>query len=535
MEQISRRRFLQQSVAVGAGATLMVFADGSYQIALAQEKPAFRLRVLHTNDHHARIEPVLGSDNAPIHAGVSRRKALLDSIRKENATPLLLLDAGDVFQGTLYFNLYNGQADLEFYNAMGYDAVAIGNHEFDKTQQILADYIKRAKFPVMSANILTAASSPLRGLITPHLIINRAGKKIGIFGLTTEDTAVLSNPGPGVVFSPALAAAPAQVKVLRDAGADYVIALTHIGYQNDLKLAETVAGINLVVGGHSHTPLAPMNNVTGPAYPTVVYGPDGSPVIVTTDWEWGRWLGDLTLSFNSAGQVINVEGKPTEVAASLAADAGFERRIAVFKAPLEELRARRVGETRSELNGRRADVRSKETNLGDLIADAMLQKAAGSGAQIAITNGGGIRASIPAGPVTVGQILEVLPFGNTLALVDISGALVKQALENGVSQVESGAGRFPQVSGIRFRFDRTKPVGERVTSILFNDAPIDPAATYKVVTNNFMLTGGDGYSAFTRGSGGYDSGFILADVVEEFIAANSPLDYQVDGRIAEGA
>jgi 5'-nucleotidase/UDP-sugar diphosphatase len=535
MERISRRKFLKQSIAVGAGATLMLYTDGSYRIALAQENPEFRLRILHTNDHHARIEPVAGADGKPLHGGVARRKALLDSIRKTNALPTLLLDAGDVFQGTLYFNLYNGQADLEFYNAMGYDAVAIGNHEFDKPQAILADFIKKAKFPVMSANILTAASSPLNGIITPHLIIRRGGKKIGIFALTTEETAVLSNPGPGVVFSPALDAAPAQVKVLRNAGADYVIALTHIGYQQDLKLAETVAGIDLIVGGHSHTPLAPMNGVKGPAYPTVVLGPDRNPVIVTTDWEWGRWLGDLTLGFNAAGRVVDVVGSPTEVAAGLAADPGFENRITVLSKPLVELRARRVGETLTALNGTRNDVRSKETNLGDLVADAMLKKAAGSGAQIAITNGGGIRAGIPAGPVTVGQILEVLPFGNTLALVTITGAQVKQALENGVSQVESGAGRFPQVAGLRFSFDKTKAVGERVTGILFNGAPIDPAASYVVVTNNFMLTGGDGYTAFTAGRGGYDSGFILADVVEEFITVNSPINYVTDGRITEGA
>jgi 5'-nucleotidase / UDP-sugar diphosphatase len=135
----------------------------------------------------------------------------------------------------------------------------------------------------------------------------------------------------------------------------------------------------------------------------------------------------------------------------------------------------------------------------------------------------------------VGQVLEVLPFGNTLALVTITGAQVKQALENGVSQVESGAGRFPQVAGVRFSFDRTKAVGERVTGILFNGAPIDPAASYVVVTNNFMLTGGDGYTAFVAGRGGYDSGFILADVVEEFITANSPVNYVVDGRITEGS
>ncbi|RMD78610.1 MAG: multifunctional 2',3'-cyclic-nucleotide 2'-phosphodiesterase/5'-nucleotidase/3'-nucleotidase, partial [Chloroflexi bacterium] len=162
-------------------------------------------------------------------------------------------------------------------------------------------------------------------------------------------------------------------------------------------------------------------------------------------------------------------------------------------------------------------------------------KARNSGATIAITNGGGIRASIPAGPVTVGQILEVLPFGNTLALVTLTGAQVIEALNNGVSQVESGAGRFPQVAGLRFTYDPSLPAASRVTSVTVGGAPIDQNASYVVVTNNFMLTGGDGYSVFTRGRNQVDTGFILADVVEEYIAANSPVNPAVDGRIAIGA
>jgi 5'-nucleotidase len=165
----------------------------------------------------------------------------------------------------------------------------------------------------------------------------------------------------------------------------------------------------------------------------------------------------------------------------------------------------------------------------------MLAKARNSGATIAITNGGGIRASIPAGPVTVGQILEVLPFGNTLALVTLTGAQVIEALNNGVSQVESGAGRFPQVAGLRFTYDPSLPAASRVTSVTVGGAAIDPNADYVVVTNNFMLTGGDGYSVFTRGRNQVDTGFILSDVVEEYIAANSPVNPVVDGRIAIGA
>lgn len=534
MEKISRRRFLKGTVALGAGALLAIYSDGSFRLALAQENPAFRMRILHTNDHHARIEPVFSGNN-PVHGGVSRRKALIDKIRRETAMPTLLVDAGDVFQGTLYFNQYNGMADLEFYNVMGYEAMAVGNHEFDKGPQALVDFITRAKFPVLSANISVAAGNPLAGLIKPRTIIEKDGRKIGIFSLTPEDTGVLSNAGPGINFTSAIEAARQQVAALKAEGVFTIIALTHVGINVDRQIAREVGGMSLIIGGHSHTPMAPMNNVRTPPYPELIAGPDGKPVVVVTDWEWGRWLGDITVAFNAAGTVIDLQGNPTEVLPSLPADQGFENRIAVFKGPIEQLRARVVGSAAVDLDGSRTNIRSRETNLGNLVAEAMLAKARSAGATLAITNGGGIRASIPAGPVTVGQILEVLPFGNTLALVTLTGAQVIEALNNGVSQVESGAGRFPQIAGFRFTYDPSLPAASRVTSVTVGGAPIDQNASYVVVTNNFMLTGGDGYSVFTRGRNQVDTGFILADVVEEYIAVNSPVNPAVDGRIAVGA
>ena len=149
MERISRRRFLKGSVALGAGAMLWIYSDGSYRIALAQGEPAYRIRILHTNDHHARIEPVNDTNGNPQHGGVSRRKKMLDDLRADTGVPTILVDAGDIFQGTLYFNQFNGLADLEFYNAMGYELMALGNHEFDKTEQDLANFLERATFPAL--------------------------------------------------------------------------------------------------------------------------------------------------------------------------------------------------------------------------------------------------------------------------------------------------------------------------------------------------------------------------------------------------
>jgi 5'-nucleotidase / UDP-sugar diphosphatase len=533
-EKISRRSFLKGSVALGAGAMLWVYADGGYRLALAQTSPAYSLRILHTNDHHARIEPVMSSGN-PVHGGVSRRKRLIDRIRAESREPVLLVDAGDVFQGTLYFNQFDGQADLEFYNAMGYELMTLGNHEFDRTQEVLAAFLERATFPVLSANVIAPAGSPIAGKYRPSIVIEKGGERVGFFGLTPPNTPELALGARGIEFTDPIEAARTQVAALQAQGVNKIIGLTHVGIETDRRIASQVPGIAMIIGGHSHTPMAPMNNVANPPYPELVGGPDGRPVVVVTAWEWGRWLGDLTLSFDAAGRLVDVRGRPTEVAPSIEPDRGFENRIAVFRSAVNELSQRVIGQAAVELDGSRTAIRSRETNLGNLIAEALLSGGREAGAQLAITNGGGIRSSIAAGQVTVGNVLEVLPFGNTLALTTISGAQLKAALENGVSRVENGDGRFPQIAGFRFAFDPAQPAGSRVTAITYNNQVVEPDASLRVVTNNFMLVGGDGYTVFAEGANRIDSGLIMSDVVEQYIAANSPVSIEVDGRIAQGA
>lgn len=571
MQPISRRTFLKQMAAAGVAVT--IFANRSFHLAFADAGPTvFKVRILHTNDHHARIEPVLDSATPPqpLHGGVSRRHTLIESQRQSAGADLdvLLLDAGDVFQGTLYFNQYNGLADLEFYKAMQYHAIAIGNHEFDKGAQALADFMAKAAdpafvppvnpagsvaaavaIPVISANINTTAASPLNGKIVKNTIITlskgaAAGKKIGIFGLTPPDTAILSNVGAGVTFvgnpDPAdantelVALINAQVTELKNQGANAVIALTHIGYALDLAMAAKTTGVGLFLGGHSHTPLGPQPNKQGD-YPTPVTNTAGDNVPVLTDWEWGRWLGVFDVGFDDQGRVSELTGTPIEVIANatktgyIEPNAAFETRINTdYKPPLDVLRQQKVGETQVQLDGVRNNVRTRETNLGSLIADVLLQKTRSDGAQVAITNGGGIRAPISVGNVTVGNVLEVLPFGNTIALVTLTGAQLLAALENGVSQVELIVGRFPQVAGLRFTYTTGYPANRRIlkAEIQQNDGSfvaLDPAANYRVATNNFMLTGGDGYASFTQGTDKVDTGFIMADVVADYITANTPI------------
>jgi 5'-nucleotidase len=604
--KFSRRAFFRQTLAAG-GVTLFAYANGSYRMTFANAGAAdYTLRVVHTNDHHGRIDP---EQNVTIRAtpapaitrnlgGVARRKTLIDGKKADalsKSQEFLLVDAGDVFQGTLYFNQFQGQADLRFYNLLGYDAMAIGNHEFDSGQQTLVDFIKGANFPIISANVEATPASILGALAADvadpaadkwgkRVILTKGTRKIGLFGLTPTDTGILSSPGAGVTFGQDLAAiAQAQINALKSEGANIVIGLTHIGYSVDVALVPQLSGLSLIVGGHSHTPLRQTGDTT-PAgataaanYPTLVNDKDGKPVPVVTDWEWGKWLGDLVLEFDASNNVTAIAspGAPQPVwadglgstprplipgeGADVGADPAIEAIIAAdYRPAVVALGAKVIGQTAVLLNGARAVVRNFETNLGNLIADALIERTKASGTTLAITNGGGIRASIngpvaPAttDPVTVGEVLTVLPFGNTIALVTLTGAQVIAALENGLSQVNlttpsDSAGRFPQVGGLRFSWDPRRPAGSRViwvwvkappptTGALATEAdawvPINLTATYRVATNNFMLTGGDGYSVFTQGTGRVDTGLVMADEVQTYIAANSPVNRANEGRI----
>lgn len=514
-------------------AFLLAFAAAP---ASAADNPqqSYVLRILHTNDHHAHLEPVKIGDKD--FGGIAKRKAAVDMIRagKDN---VLLLDAGDVFQGTLYFNQYLGQADLYFYNQLKYDAMTVGNHEFDKGQKPLADFIAGATFPVLSANIVADASSPLAGKIKPWVIKDVAGQKVGIFGLTTEETPILSSPGQGVTFTPAVDAARKSVADLTAQGVNKIVALSHLGFFADEVLAKQVAGIDVIVGGHTHTPLGNEPDAVAP-YPVIEKGPTGDQVVIVQDWEWGKYLGDISVGFDAQGRVTGWMGMPIPVDDKLQPDPGFQSKLKEFAAKLDDLRNTKVGQSAVKLEGDRNIVRAQETNLGDLIADSLVDKTKKDGTVIAIMNGGGVRTSIPAGDVTMGQVIEVMPFGNTIVTMDLTGALIKEALENGVSQVETGAGRFPQVSGLRFTWNPDAPAGARVGGVEVKTGDgykaIDPAATYKIATNDFMAAGGDGYTAFMKGTNAYNTNFVMSDVLAEYIQAKSPVNLQPDGRIVQG-
>jgi len=288
-----------------------------------------------------------------------------------------------------------------------------------------------------------------------------------------------------------------------------------------LELAAKVKDIDLIAGGHSHTLPA--------VYPTVV----GTTLVVQAE-AYGKYLGRLNLSFDEQGVIRKYSGGLSLIK-DAAEDPGYTAVLAKYSAPIDELKNTIIGKTLLDLDGERADVRTKETNFGDLVADAMLSRAHTLKADAAIVNGGSIRTTIKAGDVSLGQILEAIPFNNDLVAVDITGDQLAAALENGVSQAEAVSGRFPQVAGIKFTWDPTAKPQSRIRSVEVMSGggyqPLSKSATYRVVTNGYMFTGGDGYTSFQKGTNIEYLGFIDYDIVKDYIQQNSPVNPSVDGRI----
>ncbi|MEL7099534.1 MAG: bifunctional metallophosphatase/5'-nucleotidase [Pseudomonadota bacterium] len=513
----------------------LTLSAAALALCASQAAADFTLTILHTNDFHDRFEPISrfdsscgAEDNAEgkCFGGIARMVTAIGAARAETDGPLLLLDAGDMFQGSLYFMQYGGALASEFMTKLDYDAFAVGNHEFNRGPEGLAEFIDAVNFPVLSANIDVSRSNALAGKVQKSVVIERGGERIGIIGALAEDTPETSSPGPTVVFSTAVDAVQAEIDALTADGVNKIILLTHLGLPADMRLAEAVTGADLIIGGHSHTLLSNTDDKAAGSYPMMVNG-----VPIATAYAYSKYLGKLEVTFNDAGEVTAISGDPILLDASVAEDPDTLARMAELAAPLNELREQVVSQAAEAIEGDRSVCRAMECPMGNLITDAMLDRVKDQGIQIAFQNGGGIRASIDAGEVTMGEVLTVLPFQNTLSTFEVTGATMIAALENGVGQVEEGAGRFPQVSGMSFTVDLSQPAGSRISDVMVGGAPIDPEATYGVVSNNYVRNGGDGYAMFVDAANAYDYGPDLADVTADYMAENGPYTPYTDGRI----
>ncbi len=511
-------------------------------IAYAQDE-SYELTIMHTNDVHGHHEPQRNGDG-----GAARQATVVQQIRAEMGNNLLL-DGGDRFTGTLFHVQHRGQDSVQIMNAIGYDAMALGNHEFDDGSEVLANFVKGLNFPALSANVDFSEDPLLAGLIEPSVILDVGGNQIGVIGLVTPETDILSSPSDELVFDyDLIGVTQGQVDLLTAQGVNKIILVTHIGYGADVEVAQGVSGVDVVVGGHTNTFLSNQYAGARGEYPTVLESASGEPVLVVQASTKTVYLGRLDVEFDGAGLLTDWDGDAILLSRYISPDAAVSDLIAGLAEPIAELSARPVGETAVDLTGTSPrHCRIQECLLGNVISDAMLEE---TGVDIVIQNGGGIRADIAAGAISLGDVLNVLPFGNLISTFELSGTDVIAALENGVNRVEvdennnpmveGASGRFPQVAGLRYVFDATQEAGSRIVSVdVMMDgeySPIDPDAVYTVATNDYMRGGGDGYSILeTNAMNAYDQGRPLDQVVADYMAANSPLNVELEGRITHQA
>lgn len=530
-------------------------AEADKKLVAAEDGYKFSLSLMHTNDTHAHVD------------NVAKRVTAVKEVR-ESKPKALLIDAGDVFSGTLYFNEFKGQADLQFMNLMKYDVMTFGNHEFDlgssdEGHQALADFIKGAKFPFVSSNVDFSkddkftglfsdliSSKPEQGKIYNGIIKEIDGEKVGFFGLTTEETKDISSPG-SIAFENYLEEAEKAVKAFEGMGVNKIVAISHLGYDdnaeydNDLTLAAKVEGIDVIVGGHSHTQLDA---------PVVISkdenGQTKDPTLIVQAYQYSDYLGTLDVEFDSKGKIVGQAGQLIKLA-DKQDDAEATKMLESYSNKIQEVKESKTGATavkalespRDSGDVTKPSVRKNETELGNLITDAMLTKAKefNKDTVIAVQNGGGIRAGIDQGDITLGDILTVLPFGNTLATMNLTGEEITLALEHSVSQAPKESGGFLHVSGMKFTYDSTKESGKRIqkVEVLGQDgaySELDKTKQYTVATNAFTAKGGDGYTVFKKA---YEEGRVtdigLADWenLAEHVSKLKTVNPTIEGRIKD--
>lgn len=471
---------LQAQITALDGAIALINAEAP----ILEPNMGTEIVIAHTNDVHGRVN----EDSYNGTMGMSTVKNILDALHKQYEN-VFLVSAGDIVHGTTFATLEEGASVINVMNQVGYDLMVPGNHDFDYGQDRLLELEEMANFPMITANIQYAEDDT--DFMTPYYIQDFDGVKVGFFGLTSPETTYKTHPDNviGLNFLDPIAQAEAMVTLL-DPMVDVIICLAHIGMDEStlvttVDIAEAVTGIDVIVDGHSHTELPEGMMV-------------GDTLIVSTG-EYLNNLGVFTITVKN-GEVINIDAMLISPADAETLDYGVDKDLQTYIDDIitaqDVILGEVVGQTAVILDGERANVRTGETNLGDIITDSMLLV---TGADVALTNGGGIRASIAIGDVTLGDIITVLPFGNIITTKDLTGAELLAALEWGTHSYPESLGAFSHVAGVTFDINLNNAEGARVENVMVAGVALDLEAIYSVATNDFIAAGGDGYTMFSNG------------------------------------
>ncbi|WP_456480629.1 bifunctional metallophosphatase/5'-nucleotidase [Nautilia sp.] len=534
----------------------------------------FSLEIIHINDTHSHLESVqipvyINGVKTYVYAGGYAKIANYIYEKKLQNPNVLTLHAGDAVQGTLYYTLFKGKTDVEALNLMYIDAMSVGNHEWDDGADAFAvNFANYANFPILGCDVNVSDNPLLKKTIKPFIIKQISGRYVAVVG-DSIDSSVISSPGPTVSFLNYLTSAEKYVKELENFGINKIIFLTHLGYETDKYLASRVKGIDVIVGGHSHTLIGDFKNLglsSEGEYPTVVDN-NGSKTLIVTAWKWGLVVGDLNVTFDEKGNVIDYSGTPvmlveddflrkdsdgvkkevsgeekTQITDFISeapnikiqnSDKRVQEVINRYKPEVDALLSQTVGTASEDLiNVRLPGDVDPESNItlehGSLIAPlvalSMYEKVQKEGCDFALQNAGGIRISIPQGNITVGEIYTLLPFGNTLVTLEMNGSVIKTMLENAIERsfiTKTNTGAFPYLGNAKITIKKDNPSGNRIIDFKIKKDGVwvdfDENKTYKIVTSAYLAGGGDNYSEMSQAINKTDTGFVEADTFIEYV------------------
>lgn len=520
-----------------ASAEDVLISKRALQKRQMNDEGMYNMSFFHINDVHAHLDEFRSSGtdcedpSKGCYGGYARIKTIIDE-RRPNVGDSLFLNNGDEFQGTLYYTYYGPEKLAETVNQLGFDGMTLGNHEFDGGDDELGSYLQNVTFPIISANI-QSDHPVLNETIKPYHIYEEYD--LAVIGATTPETPGISSPGEGTIFTDVVEAVQRAIDEIRETtNITRIAALTHIGYEEDQKLAEETTGLYLIMGGHSHTPLGDFEDAEGP-YPTIVENKDGEEVFIVTAYRWGEYLGYIDVLYDEEGKILEYHGGPIHVTNSTEQDPDLQAQIEEWAEPFEEFAAEVLGVSDVELD--QSSCQESECTLGNFMTDAMLayRKNNSDEVDFAIINAGGIRATIDEGDITRGEVLTSFPFGNSIVELTLTGQEIWDVLEGIVSGVNQENGEevtsFFQVSrGIVVDYNPDGETGSKLVSVEINEEPLDAEKEYTVVTLDFLAGGGDNFFQPT-------TDFISLDTQDEvlvmYIESQSPVDISIEGRIVE--
>ncbi|KXJ92526.1 5'-nucleotidase domain-containing protein [Microdochium bolleyi] len=537
---------LSSALAVAAGLAYVATADDAlYSRRLNRRfidnEGHYNISFYHVNDVHAHLDEFSSSGTEctkperGCFGGYSRIKHFIDESRPGHPDSLFL-NAGDEFQGTLYYTYYGGEKIAETINQLGFDAMTLGNHEFDGGDEMLGNFLKNLTFPVISANIVSD-NEKLNSTIVPYHIFDKY--QLAVIGVTTTTTPGISKPGNGTKFTDVTVAVQRSIDEIRSTtNITRIAALTHIGYEEDIQLAKDTTGLFLIMGGHSHTLLGDMEKAEG-KYPTIQENKDGDEVFIVTAYRWGEYVGYIDVTYDNEGKILAYHGAPVHMTNQTAQDSELQAEVKEWAKAFQAFAGEKVGETTTFLD--QASCQQKECTLGDVTAEALLQYRVESGssdAAFALINAGGIRASIDEGDITRGEVLTSYPFGNAVVEVKYKGSDLWKIFEGLVSKVSQFDGKkvtsfFQVSSGIKIEYNPDNEVGKRLVRLSLgkkgNLQPVDLEKEYTLVTVDFIAGGGDNILPKVQN-------LVVLDTMEEvfinYLGKNSPVTVVLDGRIS---